>query len=224
MLPELERSFELLFVDWCGIVDLEGFQRQVLSVIHRNSLDRFSVMGWSLGSLAALQTAAMYPSRVGNLILFGATSRFISDEKATEPAGWPKRIVERMKRQLLKDPTQTLDAFYHSMFSEDEKLKALDEIFINQLHEDQPYSVEELVAGLDYLIEASARKDVNLIQSQVLLIHGEADQICPPEASRIIASGVSGPVHLELLANTGHIPFFTQPQQCLSVIKEALKL
>ncbi|MFC4767660.1 alpha/beta fold hydrolase [Effusibacillus consociatus] len=224
LLPELEHSFELLFLDWCGIDDLPGFQRHVLSVINRNSLERFSLMGWSLGSLAALQVAAMYPSLVENLILFGATSQFVLDEEASQPAGWPKRIVERMKRQLPKDRTQTLNAFYRSMFSDEEKLKGLDQIFINRMHEDQPYSDDELVAGLDYLTEASAKKDLNMIQSRVLLIHGEADQICPPEASRIIAGGVTGPVHLEVLANTGHIPFFTQPRQCLSVIKEVVKL
>lgn len=63
LFPELERRFELFPLDWHGIQDQEGFQYHVRSWITRPSFHHFSIMGWSLGSMVALETAVLYPSK-----------------------------------------------------------------------------------------------------------------------------------------------------------------
>lgn len=224
LLPDLEDDFQPFCVEWHGVRDKDGFYRHAVSLIQRHSLERFSLMGWSMGSLVALKIAALCRSRVDNVILFGATSQFTRDGRETDSAGWPKRVVERMKRQLVQNRTQTLETFYDSMFSGEEKENGHHRVFTGRIrNRAQSYSLGELVAGLDYLIGENLREDLRFIESPMLLIHGDSDQICPADASRIIATGAGGPVRLEILDKTGHVPFFTKPKQCLSAIREMVK-
>ncbi|WP_018132663.1 alpha/beta fold hydrolase [Effusibacillus pohliae] len=224
LLPALENWFQPVCADWRDIHDVAGFDRYVASLLADHAGDRFSIMGWSLGSLAALRAAALFQERVKHLVLFGATSRFVRDDRGEQQLGWPKRMVERMKRQLLENREQTLDAFYHSMFSGEEIRRGLDRRLIGQLQEtNRAFSTDQLAAGLDYLMQADAADSLPEIRSAVLLIHGEADPICPVDGSRRIASRVSGPVRVEILPDTGHVPFYTQPERCLSAIREMVK-
>lgn len=85
------------------------------------------------------------------------------------------------------------------------------------------YGTNSLLIGLDYLIQADVRKEINHIIAPMLLLHGEEDQICPLAAVEYIRSKMTYKTRLISLAHTGHIPFFTNPIQCYDSIKEFVK-
>src|SRR5699024_10469082 len=94
--------------------------------------------------------------------------------------------VQRMKRQLIRNRWQTLQRFYTSMFSEREVIQGEEQRFITNVRD---YFAGDTLAslsiGLEYLLTADFRTSLDQ-QPPLLLIHGEHDVICPPEATAYI--------------------------------------
>lgn len=219
---KLSHQFNMSFVDWRGISSLACFKEKVIKLIKSKDLTSFSLLGWSLGSLVALDIAIEYPLYVKNLILIGGTSCFITHDDYKH--GWPQRVVERMKHQLQKYKEKTLGNFYESMFSTYEKTEQYDKHFpqlISEMNLDEKNF--SLLIGLDYLIQMDFRHQLKNIKKPCLLIHGEEDQICPLSASEYISNRIAGKVVLKVLPNTGHVPFITNPDICTDYIKRFME-
>ncbi|MBC2580964.1 alpha/beta fold hydrolase [Clostridium sp. DJ247] len=214
----LSKDFELVFVEWDTIHSIDEFKQRVLAVIEQKHLTSFSLLGWSLGSLVAQDIVLDTCWNVNNLILIGGTSCFVQHKEDEYNIGWNKRIVERMKFQLNRNPKETLFNFNSAMFSKAEKQKKYDIQFLQMIKDNiDDQSVDSLILGLDYLIEKDLRSKLPHINIPLLIIHGEEDSICPLEAAVYIKNRVSH-CHLEIIRKAGHIPFFTSPSDCYNAI------
>ncbi|WP_096551246.1 alpha/beta fold hydrolase [Ureibacillus thermosphaericus] len=195
---------DVSFIEWGGIESISSFRERAKQALHARSV----LIGWSLGSLVALEMAHENPKLVSHLVLIGGTSRFVT--AAGYDAGWHPRIVERMKKQLQRHPGETINAFLASLLTEEENADLSD-----YFHRDR---TKELLIGLDYLLTADARLLLPEIHVPMLLIHGERDAICPPDASRHIAAHARAAT-LALFSNTGHVPFVTKTEECAQLIQ-----
>lgn len=220
----LENFFELFYVDWRGICSVSCFKDRVVQLVTTKKMSSFSLLGWSLGSLVALDIMSEYQLQVKYGILIGATSRFTTDGADGYNAGWPQKIVERMKFQLKRKKEKTLLDFYTAMFSSTEKASGFDRNFL-QLVKKKFYGDEilSLSIGLDYLIQMDFREKLSVIKSPLLLIHGDQDQISPLSASEFVYKKVLKEAHFKILPGVGHMPFFTNPDKCLTYIKCFIK-
>ena len=72
------------------------------------------IIGWSLGGMLAAEFAHKYPSRVRALILIGTNPKFTNKDRTL---GWPKRILQRMNKQLNEPENDVLQNFIKGMFS-----------------------------------------------------------------------------------------------------------
>ncbi|MED1419594.1 alpha/beta fold hydrolase [Bacillus smithii] len=208
----LKSTFAIYKVEWDGIDKAADFKRKALQFIEEKGLSSFVPVGWSLGALIALELAFSVPEKIERMVLISGTSRFIQGDRYH--AGWNRRIVERMKRQLIRNREQTISTFINSLLYEDEKGKEID--FIDHFHCDKPNSLE---AGLDYLMSADVRFAVRDISAPLLLIHGEKDAICPLSAAEDIVEQTSGKALLYKLPKTGHAPFLTKTDECAQLIQ-----
>lgn len=221
---ELAVDFNLSPVDWTGVEAPDGFVQNALRCVPDDAGRTFSIMGWSLGSLVALTLAARYPRRVARLILFGGTSRFIIDKSGGYFGGWPLKVIQKIKADLIKAKEKTLFDFYQSMFSQSERHSEQSRRFLQEFGFDllrQP--VETLLAGLDYLIFADCRPHLLRIKAPLLLIHGSQDRICPVKAVEYIRSQVRVETRYRMVPDGGHMLFFTRPDQCLREIDRFMK-
>jgi pimeloyl-[acyl-carrier protein] methyl ester esterase len=217
----LADDFSLVLVEWHGIKTTSCFKERVIQLITERSFDSFALAGWSLGSLVALDIASTYSAQVSHLILFAGTSRFTVDEATHYESGWQRKIIERMKRQLVRDKEKTLLSFYESMFSALEREQGETKRFLNTINKDyMGNDIDSLLLGLDYLMETDFREKVEQITSPLLLIHGEEDTICPSSASQYMVNRVGEKATLQLMPGIGHVPFFTKPRECSGWIKE----
>ncbi len=218
---ELAARYQLYSVHWRDIRAISGFKERVIQLIEEHELESFSLLGWSLGSLVALDIAHSYPTQVTGLIIIGGTSRFTVDQSGQYGDGWSPRILERMKRQLEKDMKNTLSSFYVSMFSpmevEHGELDHFHQLIRKTFRGDE---VESLLIGLDYLLHMDLRDKLEQIRAPLLLLHGEADDLCPVTASHYIFQRMKERAVLKTLPRTGHLPFRTQSQACLRWIVE----
>ncbi len=214
----LKRDYELVFVEWSNINSLDEFKKIVMQIIEDKNIESFSLIGWSLGSLVAQEIAHIYSSNVDYLILISATSKFVRENKEKYDIGWDRKIVERMIIQLNRCPEETKLSFYNKLFSKKEKQSGDNIIFLDRVSNySKEQSIRSLSLGLDYLINTDLRKELNVIDIPLLLIHGENDTICPLKAAKYIKNKTNN-TKLEVIKDAGHIPFFTNYQKCYDII------
>lgn len=215
----LSKDFELIFIEWDNVHSLDEFKQRVIRIIEQKQLTSFSLLGWSLGALVAQEIAIDNLWNINSIILIGGTSCFVQHKGDEYNIGWNKRIVERMKFQILnKNFQETLVNFSKAMFSKSEKQIGYDKELLQSIEdtiEDQ--QKESLVLGLDYLIEKDLRNKIIDINIPLLMIHGEEDSICPLATASYIKNAVSSS-KIEIIKNGGHIPFFTNPYECYNII------
>ncbi|MCB2294799.1 alpha/beta hydrolase [Clostridium algoriphilum] len=219
----LWKEFELIFIEWDNIDLLYGFKQKVIDVIEEKQLTSFSLLGWSLGSLVAEEIVLENLWNINNLILIGGTSSFIQHKEDEYNLGWNKRIVERMKIKLYKNPNETLFNFYDSLFSDEEKKKGYNKEFLKIMEDNiKIQSVDSLALELDYLIQKDLRNKLVDINIPLLMIHGEEDKICPIDAA-IYIKNILTHSNIEVIKGGGHIPFFTNPHDCYNFISKFIK-
>jgi len=216
----LSKDFELIFIEWDNVLSLNKFKERVIKVIKQNQIFTFSVLGWSLGSLVALDIASDNTFNIKNLILIGCTSSFIQHKEDRFNIGWNRKIVEIMKSKLYKKPQETLYDFYDAMFSKEEKRKGYNnEFFQTMKNNTENQSIDSLSLGLDYLIQKDLRTELSNITIPILIIQGEDDNICPLEGA-VYIKNMSINSNIEIIKEVGHIPFFTNPNDCYSIISK----
>jgi pimeloyl-[acyl-carrier protein] methyl ester esterase len=217
----LAAELDLMELSWEDVVTVDGFREKALETVIKNQYQPLSLLGWSLGSLVALEIAADYPQKIPQVILIGGTSRFTIDKTSGYLAGWPVKVLEKMKKNLENDRNNTLLNFYRSMFPGDENGQNEAQRFLRQFdHVLFTQPLGSLLSGLDYLIEFDGRDKLSSITAPILLIHGEQDHTCPVAAAKYILSQVSGRTVLKVLPFTGHAPFFSHPEECHEYIKQ----
>lgn len=191
-LPDSSMSYKELIIDY---MDKEGIKEAIF-------------IGWSLGSLVAIELATTVPQRIKALALVNGTSKFSTDE--TKNWGIPPVIVKRMKKRLKVEPEKTIVDFFQLMFSSEEIRKSLDtQVIHDHLRKDKPWEIGEGLIGLDYLLETDLRDKLDSIEQPVLILHGDEDEICPVEGAYYLNDHIKDS-KLVIFQKSGHIPFLTQ--------------
>ncbi|MEI5907499.1 alpha/beta hydrolase [Bacillus spongiae] len=221
LIEAFEERVEFTFIDWRGIKTKAEYEARVISTL-RDMKDKVHLVGWSLGSIVALNVVNQVPEKVAGIIIIGGTSRFtIGDDYAY---GWHKRIVNRMKTNVKRDKDQTLRSFDLAMFSETEHKQGYYDQFVQIRNEQfQGDSTDSLEVGLQYLIETDVRNILPIIKVPCLIIHGEEDGITPVEAGKFINEQVGSESSIYVLQDTGHMPFFTKADKCAQLMREFME-
>lgn len=204
-------------LDLPPMVDLFSYRDSVGRLIKEQGLKKVVLVGWSMGSLVALQVAREWPDLIKGLVLVSGTGKFVRDGNG-QIGGLPSVLVTRMRKRLVKDFDRTIRDFYRLMFSSREISMELDRsITEKHLNQGRRWRVAEALAGLEYLQEVDLRRQLPEIPCPTLLIHGEHDEICPLEGAVYLRDNLPQ-AHLAVFPGCGHIPFLTAKEdfdQCL---------
>jgi pimeloyl-[acyl-carrier protein] methyl ester esterase len=181
-----------------------------------------ALLGWSLGgqvALAALGRPAVR-ARVDRLVLASATPRFTAGE------GWPHavpaRTVEAIAQRVRRDPARAFARFFGGMFAEGE-LDAAAAAGAEALRAAIPAPDQAAaLAGLQILAAADLRASAPGLDLPTLVLHGEADPICPAAAGRALAAAIPG-ARLVLFPGAGHAPFLSRPGPFLEALQGFLE-
>ena len=180
------------------------------------------LLGWSMGGMVALETAARYPDRVAGLILVGSTAKFCSDEDY--PQGIPAQHLRAMVAALRKHPAPVLSQFLTEVHAPD--TLDPDSLSVNVIRA-TALGIDNLIRDLGYLQSADLRQIAKTLNVPTLVLHGREDRIVPyqsgqwlldnlPHARGRIFKGVShglplvrtGIVELEIVNFAREIPEF----------------
>ena len=190
---------------------LQDIVAQIMPKIAYDSL----VFGWSLGGLAALQLAIDFPEKVEQLIMLAASPCFV--QKADWDIAADTKLSAQFYQQVKEKGSVAVSHFYKQLAAmEQQPRKILQEI--KRLQGKCNADKDTLLRSLEILHGVDLRQQLPSIDKKITWIYGDNDQLVPAQKG-MLTSGSS----IEVIAGAGHIPFISQQEQCLHLIKEAVK-
>jgi pimeloyl-[acyl-carrier protein] methyl ester esterase len=224
---ELSEDFRLIIPDLRGHgrsipltepFTLEALAFDLTNMFERLDLNEALLVGWSLGSQAAMASFPMLRKRLSGLILVGATARFTTT--GGYPHGLPAEELRGMEIRLKRSYEKTMGEFFRSMFAQGELSAEREELIDREIMAEGRLPEPSVArAGLAVLASADLREMLPEIDRPVLLIHGDKDEICPPEAARDLAKHLPKARLLEF-AGAGHAPPLSRPVEFNAHIRE----
>jgi pimeloyl-[acyl-carrier protein] methyl ester esterase len=169
------------------------------------SIQRTSLVGWSMGASIAVAFAALHPERVERLVLLSATPSLV------QQPDFPFAMPPEQREFALAAASQDFDGFIHQFIQ-----MVLPESVDPAQHEALLGPARQAGAGVYCAIMRQvAAHDIRPwlegLRAPTLVLHGEQDMLCPPQAGSFLADRISGAA-FQLVPGAGHAPFVTRPE------------
>jgi len=223
----LSGSFRVITVDLPGHGNspppADGFQIkgcavEIAGLFESLRLHNALLAGWSLGSLIALETFVLLRERLSGLVLIAGTPRFTQGDGFQY--GLTRDEVDGMARKVQRSLRRALDGFTARMFSSGEREDPLLAAMVAELLSTVPMPTADVaIQALDALVECDLRDRLATIDLPTLIINGESDVICLPQASAFLAERISSARQIRF-AGCGHAPFLTQGTRFNACLEE----
>ena len=198
--------------------DLAG---DVVTLFERLDLTNAVLLGWSLGSQAALAAFSQIQERLAGLVLVGATPRFTATDGY--PWGLPVTELRGIGLRLRRDFNKTMGEFFRGMFAAEELSRQQEHRIAREVvmegHLPQPAVAQ---ATLNILASTDLRSILPEIHRPVLIVHGSADAVCPVGAARYLAKWLPD-ARLVEFNGVGHAPFLSRPVEFNDVLRSFLR-
>ena len=186
---------------------LKTLSEGLFAFCRHQRISSLHIIGWSLGSMIALEFASRFSSLVSSLTLVAGTPKFVSDESFL--SGLPKGELRLLRKRLLKDKLIAFSAFHQLLFTEQEKNRQMMLKIRDMLKANKDISNQALLEGLDILEKVDLRSILSGINVPVLILHGENDRLCPVGAGHYMHQHIVGS-QFKIFPDCGHLPFLTQ--------------
>jgi len=174
--------------------------------------------GWSLGSLIALESFELVRRRLSGLVLIAATPRFTQGDDYR--CGLSRLEVEGMARKVQRSLQRARDGFNTRMFAPGELDDPQQAAMIKGIVSGVPLpSTEVALQALDALVESDLRDRLASIDRPTLILNGDCDPICPPQASEYLMQRIVS-ARQTVFVSCGHAPFLTQDVYFNACLKE----
>ena len=208
---------------------IENFVNTVLEVTTQLGIEKFSIVGNSMGGHVAWRYVLEYPDQIQGLILIAAGGVIteedlerLDQQKNDSPIVW-KLMDSSFARKIL--------LFFTPRFFAEQGLqtavadpKLVTEELVSQFHE------LALLEGSREAIMSMIRGDrqssggpeiYNKISAPTLVIHGEEDNLIKVESSKYFEENIPE-VEVKIYEGIGHLPMYEDPQRTSKDIKDFL--
>jgi pimeloyl-ACP methyl ester carboxylesterase len=213
--PELARQYRLVLLDnrdagasdeACGPYGPGDMAADALAVMDHLGLERFHVVGASMGGAIAQHLALLAPARVASLVLastWARTDAFL----AAVLRSWRLLVARLAPEEFLA--AQAPWAFTHrALTAPPPEMVALQEAF-------RARGVLRSVAAYQRQVDACLAHDVlgllPLLGTPALVLVGEDDILTPPRYGRAVAAAL-GRAEVAMLPAAGHACFLETPK------------
>jgi len=176
-------------------MDMKDFTKQLLKLVDGLNINKFHLIGFSLGSLIARDFASLYSDRLSSLTIFGTVYKRSEGEK--------RQIVNRYETMKLKKNIS--------------KVRAVQRWFTEKFLEENPLIYKKIYSMLENTNQETWLKVYKLfvqhddddmkikqITAKTLIITGEKDIGSKPEMSEKISKLIQGSLY-KIIKNGRHL-------------------
>ncbi len=188
----------------CTMADLAG---DVVALLDRLGIDRFSYVGVSIGGAIGQQLALTVPERLEKLAIVASAAQF------ADPPSWAVRaqqVREQGTEPLVASRTGT---WFTAAWAEQDPAGAQR---LLQMLRDTP--AEGYAACCEAIGAFDVRGRLGEISTPTLVIAGAEDPATPPETVRVIADGIPG-AHFMVVSGAAHLPNATDPETVNALLR-----
>ena len=187
------------------------FANDLAALFRHLGLADVILAGWSLGGQIALQAFGLLRDRLAGLALISTTPHFAATDDF--PWGLTTIEVDGMALKLRRSTRRALQGFTARMFAPGELDDAVRGALIRDLLAAVPIP-ETAVAleSLESLAKADMRHLLPAIDCPAVIINGNRDVICLPDASAFLERQIPGSRRV-VMQGCGHAPFLTRSQE-----------
>ena len=198
--------------------DFRGFVRDLRLLFERLDLHDVLLVGWSLGAQVALQLRATTERRLHGLVLVSGTPRFTAC--GDFPHGLQASELQGMRVRVRRNLAKTVQEFRTSMFAAGECDEPAAVERVRAVFTGIPVPARQVALdGLSALAEGDMRDMLPELSLPTLVISGDRDTICLPEASAFMAGRIVNGM-LRVFDGCGHAPFLTRYSEFNNAIRE----
>lgn len=185
-----------------------------VAVLDAAGIKRARVFGISMGGMIAQEFAIRYPDRVEKLIL-GCTA---CGGKESVPAA--KKVRDVLMARAGMTAEEGVEAMVPFIYDASTPRATIEEDLA--IRRTVFPSAAGYLGQLQAIVAWSCFDRLNTIQAKTLVIHGETDELVPPENGRIIAGKIAG-CELVMIPHASHLFTTDQPEKSHAAILRFLK-
>jgi pimeloyl-ACP methyl ester carboxylesterase len=221
--PELSKHFNVICIDLLGqgesgslgyVHSMEEHALAVLKVLEAENIERFSVVGHSMGGYIALAIAKLTQERIEKLVLFHSTAVADSDERRKDR----ERIIELLK----KNKSVYVKTVIPSLFAEETRIGLKKEIR-EVIQIANGFSVQGIAANIRGMMQREQAFDVLRDAAfKALILHGRLDPVIQTESVEEQAR-LNKNIQLEVVDHIGHMGHLEAPETSLDILTHFLK-
>lgn len=214
---EISGEFEVELIDLPGYGEndaecpaaLQDVGAKIMPKIANDSV----VVGWSLGGLVALQLAIDFPKKVEQLIMLAATPCFV--QKADWRIAADTELSAQFYQQVEEKGSLAVNGFYKQLAAMEQQPRNV----LQEIKQQGKCCAEKdtLLRSLEILHSTDLRQQLPSIHKKITWIYGDNDQLVPAQTDLPTSNSC-----IEVITGAGHIPFMSQQEKCLHLIKEAV--
>lgn len=179
---------------WTGY-DYDTFADDIADLVDHLELEQFALAGFSMGGGDIVRYVSRHgKGRVSHLALISAvTPIFIRTED--HPEGPDRSLFDGIRAGIAADRPQFLSDFNPLFYGTDKGNVVSKGVFDQTLQMALMGSIKATIDCVTAFSETDFRPDMKNLDMPVLVIHGEADEVVPIEATaRLVAAMVPGSI------------------------------
>ena len=184
---------------------LDDYVQALVPLVHRPAV----WIGWSLGGLAVLRLAELYPQRVAAAMLVATNPCFVSQPN------WPCAVDESVFKQfasdLDKNQSKTIRRFLALQVKGLADVMAVVRKLQSSIESRGSASTQALNAGLDILLNTDLRQSLKNIDGPLHWLLGAKDALVPGGLADVLQKDFAQQ-HVTLLPQASHAPFISEPE------------
>ena len=199
--------------------------RDVTALAGSLGLERYAVLGHSMGSFVALQHAVDSPGAAAQTIVSSGVPALhfldgaIDVLNAFEPADLRDQIISSIEREGTAQTPGEVTALMRDQlpvhFADPRDPRIADYAERTAMSVYRPETLRHLAATGYGSIDVEHR--LAAISQPVLVLAGGSDRICPPAAAEAIAAGAPQ-AELVILQNSGHFTFVEENERYIAAV------
>lgn len=190
-----------------SLITREGYALDVLAVCDRAGIDRFTIVGCSLGGVVAFELWKCAPERIAAMVIVGSF------------AAYPNAGAYALGVTNAVNAAKSMDAFARERAA---KLGLPPERLRETIEQMSVKTVPSYLAATQATWTGDYSAVLASIEVPVLVTCGERDAIAPPPLSQAIAEGIAGATYA-VVPEAGHVANADNPAAFNAMLERFLR-